>query len=87
MRITKSTKRACGILLLLFVMVLGIQVNAAKALNQAFATSASSILLDKATISYTAALPEIPASDDGVLYLFEMQPYEYAVAPTAVQVA
>jgi len=87
MRNKKPIKRIYGVLLVLFVMALGIQANAAKALNQAFATAASSVLLDRATISYTASLPEIPASDDGVLYLFEMQPYEYAVAPTAVPVA
>lgn len=87
MRGKKQTKRVYGILFVLFVMVLGIQANAARALNQAFATAAGSVLVDRATIAYTATLPEIPASDDGVLYLFEMQPYEYAVAPTAVPVA
>ena len=87
MRGKKQTKRVYGILFVLFVMVLGIQANAARALNQAFATAAGSVLVDRATIAYTATLPEIPASDDGVLYLFEMQPYEYTVAPTAVPVA
>ncbi|MDE7477836.1 MAG: hypothetical protein K2M91_07790 [Lachnospiraceae bacterium] len=84
---TKHSNYICGLLLVVLVMIAGIQVNAAKALNQTFATMASSLLLDKATISYTAILPEIPASDDGVLYLYEMQPYEYTVAPTAVPIA
>lgn len=83
----KKTKSIYGVLLVMLIMLAGVQANAAKALNQAFAAAAKSVLLDKATISYTATLPEIPASDDGVLYLFEMQPYEYAVAPAAVPVA
>lgn len=87
MRKVKPTKRIFLPILLLLVLMVGIQANAAKALNQAFATAAKSVLLNKTTISYTATLPEIPASDDGVLYLFELQPYEYAVAPTAVPVA
>lgn len=87
MRKVKQPKHIYSLLLVVLVMIVGLQANAAKALNQDFATAAQSILLDKATICYTAALPEIPASDDGVLYLFEMQPYEYAVASTAVPVA
>mgnify|MGYP001026844952 FL=1 len=87
MRKVKTPKRIYGLVFVLLIMMVGIQANAAKALNQAFATSARSVLLDKATISYTASLPELPASDDGVLYLFEMQPYEYAVSPAAVPVA
>jgi len=83
----KRAKRIYGLLFVLFVMAAGIQANAAKVLNQAFATMASSVLLDKNTISYTAVLPEVPASDDGALYLFDMQPYEYAVAPEATPVA
>lgn len=87
MKNTKTKKQICTFCLVMFVMLAGMQANAAKALNQAFATAAKSVLLDKASISYTATLPEIPASDDGVLYLFEMQPYEYAVAPAATPVA
>ena len=87
MRETKSKKHMYGLLLVLFIFTAGIQATAAKALNEAFAVSAQSILLDKATISYTAVLPELPASDDGVFYLFELQPYEYAASPEAVPVA
>lgn len=87
MRTAKSRKQIYGLLLVLLVMAVGIQANAAKALNEAFATSAGSVLLDRNTICYTAVLPEIPASDDGALYLFDMQPFEYAVAPTTAPVA
>ncbi len=87
MKNVKSTRHVYGLVLALFVLMAGIQANAAKALNQAFAVAAQSILLDKKTISYTATLPEIPVSDDGIVYLYEMQPFEYAVAPTAVPAA
>ena len=60
---------------------------AAKALNEAYATSAKSVLLDAATVSYTAVLPGVPASDDGILYLYELQPYEYTISPAAVPVS
>lgn len=87
MKNVKSTRHVYGLVLALFVLMAGIQANAAKALNQAFAVMAGSVLLDKNTISYTAVLPELPASDDGAVYLYELQPFEYAVAPTAVPVA
>lgn len=87
MKKVKPNKRVYGVLFVLLVLMAGIQTNAAKALNQAFAVAAQSILLDKKTISYTATLPEIPVSDDGIVYLYEMQPFEYAVAPTAVPAA
>lgn len=87
MRRIKPNRRVYSILFVLFVMMAGIQANAAKALNQAFAVAARSILLDQKTISFTATLPEIPVSDDNIVYLYEMQPFEYAVAPTAVPVA
>lgn len=87
MKKVKPNKRVYGVLFVLLVLMASIQTNAAKALNQAFAVAAQSILLDKKTISYTATLPEIPVSDDGIVYLYEMQPFEYAVAPTAVPAA
>ena len=70
------------------VMGAGMRAEAAnKALNEAYANSARSVLSDKATISYTASLPGVPTSDDGALYLYELQPYEYTIAPGAVPVA
>ncbi|MBQ1193431.1 MAG: hypothetical protein IIX45_04860 [Lachnospiraceae bacterium] len=87
MKKPKRLRKTYLLLSILLIFIVGIQVNAAKALNTAFATSAKSVLVDRATISYTAVLPELPASDDGILYLYEMQPYEYAVALTATPVA
>lgn len=60
---------------------------AAPVLGESFAAGASSRLLDGATIHFSAALPSVPTSDDGLLYLYDMWPAEYAVAPTAVPVA
>ena len=65
-----------SVCLLIGIFLMGTQADAALPLNEAFATSAQSVLLDKHTISYTAVLPEIPVSDDGLLYLFDMQPFE-----------
>lgn len=76
-----------GLFAVMLMLTWGIRAEAAKALNEAYATSAKSVLADKATISYTAVLPGVPASDDGVLYLYELQPYEYAIAPGAVPIA
>lgn len=87
MRKRKAWKHLFNLLAVIFVMMAGIQADAAKALDENFASSAQSKLLDSATISYSAVLPQVPASDDGVLYLFELQPYEYAIAPGAVPVA
>ena len=47
MRDLKSKKHIYGLLLVLFVLAAGIQATAAKALNEAFAVSAQSILLDR----------------------------------------
>lgn len=85
--ITRVKSHISYILLLVLFMLLGIRVNAAKALDTDFAVSASSVLTDRTTISYTAVLPEIPASDDGMLYLFELQPSEYVVSMGAVPAA
>ena len=82
---------AVGAALLLLALLLGIgsdaRVYAEGEMSTSFAVSASSRLSDKTTIAYTAVLPAPPLSDDGMLYLFELQPSEYAVSPAAVPVA
>lgn len=55
MKNVKSTRHVYGLVLALFVLMAGIQANAAKALNQAFAVMANSVLLDKNTISCCGA--------------------------------
>ncbi len=89
----KIKKHICKVVMLLLVMVLGmhadmqVSANEERVLDMTFATSALSLLSNKTTISYTAVLPELPVSDDGALYLFELQPSEYVVSPAAVPVA
>lgn len=87
MKKLKFAKCIYGALLAVLVMAFGMQVNAAGALNQSFAKSAKSTLADKATISYSATLPSVPSSDDGMLYLYDMQPFEYGISAAAVPVA
>ncbi len=82
--ILKQHLKWFSVCLLIGIFLMGTQADAALPLNETFATSAQSVLLDKHTISYTAVLPEIPVSDDGLLYLFDMQPFEYTIAPDAV---
>ncbi len=69
----------CGALLMAAVLLLGIHTDADEPLGTDFAVAASSLLADRDTISYTAILPELPASDDGMLYLYELQPSQYEV--------
>lgn len=83
----KFNKIIYSLILVMLVIMLGVRAEAADAMNQSFAKSAKSILSDKSTISYSAVLPKTPSSDDGVLYLYEMQPYEYEISPAAVPIA
>lgn len=87
MKKLKFVKCIYGAVFAILILVCGMQVDAASVLNQSYAKSAKSILADKSTISYSATLPGIPASDDGVLYLYDMQPFEYAVSASAIPVA
>ncbi len=91
MGVTKTRAHIGKAVMLLLVMFAIIPVNVyaseGKVLDETFAASAASRLLNRTTISYTAVLPELPFGDDGMLYLFELQPGEYAVSPMAVPVA
>lgn len=84
-------KRVCAavlaLLMLLTILHMDVYADEIRTLDTSFAISASSRLSDKTTISYTAVLPWLPESDDGMLYLFELQPSEYAVSPLAEPVA
>lgn len=83
----KLNKSIYGLVLVMLIMMTGVRAEAADTLNQSFAKSAKSVLADKSTISYSAVLPKTPSCDDGVLYLYEMQPYEYGISPAAVPIA
>lgn len=58
--------------------VLGFNASAA-APSPALTTSASARLAGGGTVQYQATLLGIPQSDDGIIYLYALQPYEYAV--------
>ena len=83
-------KRIRGILLAFIGAILlfsvSVSTKADAIYNEAFAVSASARLTNGATVKYTAALPAVPASDDGLLYLYALQPYEYAVTATDILV-
>lgn len=93
MEFMKTKKSICKRVILMLIILMGVypgiyaSASEIKTLDTAFAISASSVLMDKTTIAYTAVLPELPVSDDGMLYLFELQPSEYAVSPLAEPVA
>ena len=55
----------------------------ANAVSNIVVLAASARLSNPSTVVYTAGLTAIPASDDGVLYLYALQPYEYDVPATA----
>lgn len=83
----KNIKSLAGILLVIVWLMSGIPVKAALPIDQNLAQATKCVLSDCNTISLIATLPEIPASDDGILYVYELQPYEYAVSMQAVPIA
>lgn len=84
----RMNKYIYGLFLLVFFLISGIKASAvAPAQDQNFASSSRSRLVDRKTINYTARLPRKPTCDDGKMYLFEMQPYEYTLASNAEPIA
>lgn len=51
----------------------------ATALNEDFAVSSKATIQDADTVIFTAQLPSVPESDDGQLYLYPLQVYEYEI--------
>ena len=72
---------------LVMMLSLGITAFSDGIYNEAYAISASARLSNASTVIYTANLPAVPQSDDGMLYLYALQPYEYSVTATDVLVA
>lgn len=50
-------------------------------------SSAKCVLADASTIKYSATLTGVPNTDDGILYLYQLKTYEYAVPAGALPVA
>lgn len=47
--------------------------------DASFAASPKATILDSSTVRFTAVLPSVPASDDGMLHLYELKVYEYSI--------
>lgn len=47
--------------------------------DNSFASNPKATILDASSVKFTASLPSIPVSDDGMLYLYQLQVYEYAI--------
>ncbi len=62
-----------------------ITANAAGFTN--YAVAARCVLTSAGTVSYSATLTQVPSSDDGIMYLCALQPYEYSVTATDYVVA
>ena len=53
------------------------------AYDATYASAAACQLIDGNTVAFTAVFPAAPPSDDGILYLYQLATYEYAIPATA----
>lgn len=79
-------KKSCFLLAFMFSLLFSITV-CAKEYNMNFATTTTCVLVDQQTVSFSAVFPEVPMGDDGMLYLYELAPYEYDIAPNKEPIA
>lgn len=70
----------------LLALVLCVNAQSANAYSTTYATSASARLSSPSTVAYSANLTGVPASDDGMIYCYALQPFEYAATATDVLV-
>lgn len=74
--------------LMIFGAVLAFSLNIrANALTANLAAWAKCVLINANTVSYQASLTSLPASDDNMLYLYALMPYEYSVGAGDVLIA
>ena len=85
MKLLKKTLAA--FLSLAAVFVLFTATKADTTVATAFATGASCRLSNASTVVYSATLPSLPATDDGMIYLYQLMPYEYSVTASDICVA
>ena len=83
----KIKKISLAIITAVMFCSLGLIAYADGIYNEAFAIRAGARLTNGNTVQYTASLPSLPVSDDGLLYLYALQPYEYSVPATAPLIA
>ncbi|MCR4789185.1 MAG: hypothetical protein K5888_11410 [Lachnospiraceae bacterium] len=77
----KKLKKLAALLVtaaMLFLTV--IPAKADTAVATAITAVATCRLSNANTVVYSASLPTIPSSDDGMLYLYQLMPYEYSVS-------
>lgn len=94
-KMKKLTSIISMILIMAMFATLSIDADAAKkkktttttTSTQDFATASSAKLLDGNTIAFQSVLPSAPASDDGILYLYQLQPYEYSITAASQLIA
>lgn len=83
----KNIRRKMGLTLFL-TLVLGFSLTVgAKSLDTNFAVNALCMLIDSQTVSFEAGFSEVPASDDGVMYLYELAAYQYDIPENAQPIA
>ncbi len=73
-------------LFLIMAMLCGLSMTASAA-PAAPAVAASCVITGADTITFTGSLSSVPASDDGVIYLYELACFEYAIAPGKAPIA
>lgn len=69
---------------MVFIFALGLTSSAE---NVILTSSVSCRLTSANSVVYSANLVSIPASDDGMIYLYQLAPYEYSLSKSSVVVA
>lgn len=84
----KTIKKLLPVLLGFFISIAVLFSTNAEAAGYSatYATFASARLSNASTVVYNATLTGVPQSDDGMIYLYALQPFEYVVSPTDFQV-
>lgn len=85
----KTIKKLLPVLLGFFISIAVLFSTNAEAAGYSatYATFASARLSSASTVVYNATLTGVPQSDDGMIYLYALQPFEYVVSPTDFQVS
>lgn len=87
-----KTKKRISLLLGLIMAVLTVlggmtNITLVEANAAATVSSAKCVLTDAANVQFSAKLTAAPATDDGLLYLYQLKTYEYAIPAGAQPIA
>lgn len=85
MKVTKKQLRDGIVLLsaLFLATVMTVMSAVSTKADTVWATSTRCALANANTVTFNATYSALPASDDGLFYLFQLMPYEYGVTATA----